>query len=123
MIAPRGYIAGPLSEDPLPNVRRAMDAWHVLADAGFVPFCPHLSYYLHLHRQRPYQEWLHHDLVWLGLCDAVLRLPGASPGAELECLYAAERGIPVFDTLDGLLRAFGRQRAVPATKPEAIAGP
>jgi hypothetical protein len=110
MIRPaRIYIAGPYSGNPLPNVRRAMDAWHALADAGFVPFIPHLTHYLHLHRQRPYEDWLAHDLAWLSTCNAVLRLPGPSPGADLECVRAVELAIPIFDSMETLFKAFGRR--------------
>lgn len=109
MRAPRIYIAGPYSNAPEANVSRAMAAWHALADVGFVPYCPHLTHFLHLHQRRDYQEWLAHDLQWLALCNAVLRLPGDSSGADIETLYAIERAIPVFRTIEVLVQAFGRR--------------
>lgn len=36
----------------------------------------------------------------LARCDAVLRLPGASTGADQDVAIAQERGIPVFHSLD-----------------------
>lgn len=103
----RIYIAGPYTGgDVAENVAAAMEAWHKLADAGLYPFCPHLSHFLHIHRQRPYAEWLDHDLAWLDACHAVLRLPGRSPGAgaDGEVARANEMGIPVFVDLEGLVR-------------------
>ena len=103
MILARVYIAGPYTVgDPQANVNRAIDAWHAFADAGFIPFCPHLSHYLHVHRHRQYAEWLRHDLQWLALCDAVLRLPGESFRADSEVAFAVENRIPVFASIDEL---------------------
>lgn len=123
MRVPRIYIAGPYSNAPEANVNRAMAAWHALADAGFVPFLPHLSHYLHLHRQRDYQEWLAHDLQWLALCNAVLRLPGDSPGADVECLYAVERAVPVFHSVEALVQAFGRRNGTSGAAAKKIDAP
>ena len=36
----------------------------------------------------------------LAHCDAVLRLPGASQGADQDVAIARERGIPVFDRIE-----------------------
>jgi hypothetical protein len=48
-----------------------------------------------------YEEILHptaHRL--LELCDAVLRLPGASKGADNDVKIATERGLPVYHSLE-----------------------
>jgi hypothetical protein len=36
------------------------------------------------------------DFEWLKCCDAVLRLPGESTGADREVALAKELGIPVY---------------------------
>ncbi len=91
------YIAGPYTlNDVAENVANAMLAWHELADAGFAPFCPHLSHFLHMQKQRPYNEWMSQDLVWLKKCDAVLRLPGESIWADSETKEAQRLEIPLF---------------------------
>lgn len=91
------YIAGPYTKpDPAVNTARAMEVWHTLADAGLVPFCPHLSHFLHIARGRPYEEWLAHDIAWLKKCDVLLRMPGESSGADGEVDVANSEGIPVF---------------------------
>jgi hypothetical protein len=105
------YVAGPLTHgDQAANVRAAMDAAEVLMDAGLYPFVPHLSWFSHLTSPRPYEEWLSYDLGWLKRCDAVLRLPGHSPGAERECSMATFLGIPVFRDVDALLEQAAVQR-------------
>ena len=93
----RVYIAGPYTRpDPCVNTNRAMAAWDLLWGLGFAPFCPHWSHYQHTHIPRPYEDWLAYDLEWLRTCDAVLRLPGESSGADKEVAEAVRLGIPVF---------------------------
>ena len=36
----------------------------------------------------------------LEMCDAVLRIPGESRGADLECGIARDRGMPVYTSID-----------------------
>ena len=38
-----------------------------------------------------YETWMEYDLAWLGACEALLRLPGHSPGADREVRYALGR--------------------------------
>jgi len=101
----RVYIAGPLESgpDPAANVRRALDAATALLDAGLVPYVPHLTWFWNESHPRPRETWLALDREWLSTCDAVLRLPGESPGSELEELWARELGLPVFPSLGELL--------------------
>jgi hypothetical protein len=49
-------------------------------------------------------------------CDAVLRLPGASTGADNDVRIARERGIPVYHSLDEI------PRVAPEVVPEPSAG-
>jgi hypothetical protein len=102
------YIAGPYSggntED---NVRAALMAAHAIMDLGATPFVPHLSHYLHLLRPRSYEEWMDYDFVWLDRSDALLRLPGISPGAEREVKRMQALNRPVFHTLATLAAYLG----------------
>ena len=101
----RVYVAGPYSSgDVAANVRNAYAAATRLADAGFAPFVPHHTHFWHLLFPRPYEEWLRLDLAFLPCCDAVLRLPGESSGADAEAREATTLRIPVFDDLEELLR-------------------
>ena len=98
----RVYVAGPYTRgDVAANVAAAMDCGDQLIRAGFAPFVPHLSHFLHLHHAQPYKVWLDLDLEWLPLCDVMVRLPGESPGAEIETVRATELGIPIV-RLNGL---------------------
>jgi hypothetical protein len=42
------------------------------------------------------EHWLAWDFQWLSVCDALVRLPGESKGADREVAFCAERGVPVF---------------------------
>lgn len=107
MIA-RVYIAGPYtSGDVAVNVRAAYEAANRLADAGFAPYVPHATHFWHMLFPRPYNFWLELDSKFLPVCEAVLRLPGASNGADGEVKQAEELGIPVFDDVRALVAHFG----------------
>ena len=100
----RIYVAGPYTKgDVAVNVRNAFEAADKLADAGFAPFVPHGTHFWHFAFPRPYEEWLKLDLAFLPVCDAVLRLPGLSSGADAEVVEAERLGIPVYYDLDVLV--------------------
>ena len=102
----RIFIAGPYTNgEPILNVKAALDVASVLLDAGHAPFVPHLCHFWHFLHDRDYQVWIDYDLEWLAACDAVLRLPGESPGADGEIARAFELGIPVYHELADLLGA------------------
>jgi hypothetical protein len=83
----------------------------VLSEYGFIPFIPHLSHFWDKICPRSYQFWCDYGLEWLAVCQAVLRLPGESPGADRECEWAQELGIPVFYNLRELLTWRERREA------------
>lgn len=101
------YVAGPLGqgskEEQEANVRNAIDAADKLLQAGAAPFVPHLFYHWDLRHKHGYEEWLELDRAWLESCDCVLRLPGASVGADLEMEWAAGLSMPVFHSIEDLL--------------------
>lgn len=99
------YIAGPITKgNSFTNCYRAIQAWHELHRLGFCPFCPHLSALIELAGfELPHAAWIEHDLEWVKVCDAVLRLPGESTGADLEERFAKERGIPVCTSIEALV--------------------
>jgi len=98
------YIAGPYTEGVVKeNVAEAIKAASIIQMEGYVPFIPHLNYYWHELYPLNYEDWMQYDFAWLARCDAILRLPGYSPGAEREVQRAADLGIPVFYGLADLL--------------------
>jgi hypothetical protein len=103
MSRPWVYVAGPYTQpDPAVNTRTALRAGDRLWDAGAVPIVPHLTHLWHLVEPQPYAHWLALGRELLTRCDALLRLPGASPGADEEVALAKALDIPV---LDGMERA------------------
>ena len=91
------YIAGPYTNgDPVLNVRKAIEAGEQLIELGYTPFIPHLSHLWHLINPHEYDYWIKYDREWLERCDALLRLPGYSDGADDEESYAISLGKPVF---------------------------
>jgi hypothetical protein len=105
VVMKRVYVAGPYSEgDVAHNVRKAYEAAHQLADHGFAPFVPHHTHLWQMIFPRPYEEWLRLDLAFLSCCDALLRLPGRSSGADGEVEAARKLGIAVFEDIETVVR-------------------
>lgn len=110
------YVAGPISKGDLAeNVRRAHDAGLRLLKAGLSPIVPHGSCFWGNRTAAPaslanaivwrpevlpvgttHEDWYGADLAIVRRCDAVLRLPGESAGADMECREAMAHGIPAF---------------------------
>lgn len=95
-LPPLIYLAGPYTHpDPVENTHHMIRIADALLDLDVVPIVPHLSMFWHLLCPRPYGDWLTYDLHLLLRCDAVLRVPGVSSGADGELRVARRLGIPV----------------------------
>lgn len=93
---PRIYIAGPYTVgDVGVNVRKAIEVADRLRFLGGVPHVPHLNHLWHLAFPHDYEYWMALDMDWLAVCDWIVRIPGESPGADREEVFAKARGIPV----------------------------
>jgi hypothetical protein len=88
------------------KINEAVDAYLKLIDLGFSPFCPQLSVFCELLQpgRISYEKWLEYDFDIIKSSDAVLRIPGVSPGADRECEYARSIGVPVYFMYDLLLK-------------------
>jgi hypothetical protein len=106
---PLVYLAGPYSSpDPVLNTHTVVEIASRLVDEGLVtPTVPHLTLLWHVIQPRELDFWYEYDLALVARCDAVLRLPGASTGADKETAFAESRGIPVF-TDEAALREWAR---------------
>ena len=105
MRLPRIYISGPVTKgDRQHNFDQAADAQRVLLDAGFAPLNPMLTMALPYAWDVPHDDWVACDLEWVKKADAVLRLPGESPGADTEVAFAVQRGIRVYTDIDELIQ-------------------
>jgi len=89
----------------LRNTENAMAVWHQLADLGFMPYCPHLSHFLHEYSARERQSWLAHSRHWLTKCDTML-ICGWSEGVTMEAGVAMSLHIPVFSDIESLCKAY-----------------
>jgi hypothetical protein len=100
----RVYLSGPISNGGAdePEIQkhymaRAAAAAQEIMDMGYAVLCPHLT----VHQEEltgvynSHETWIENDLPWVGVADVVVRLPGASKGADYECDYARKIGIPV----------------------------
>lgn len=105
----RIFISGPIAAgDRVENLAAALQAFRVLADHGFAPFCPHLSMFIAFSMPGiRYEDWMQIDLPWVEVADAVLRLPGESKGADQECQLALQRGLTVYHNLGRLIEKMG----------------
>lgn len=110
------YVAGPVSRgDVTENVRKAHEVGLELLKKGFSVIVPHGSCFWgncicelgELSSDKAfmaqtdilgaaYQDFLDCDLEIVRRCDAVLRLPGESPGADKEVAEANKHGVHVF---------------------------
>ena len=96
----RIYVAGPFSKgNQMQNVHTAIGAADMLVVKGHTPFIPHLTAFWSLVYSHPDDFWYAYDLEWLKVCDALLRLPGPSVGADNEVRQAKAQGKPVYYSL------------------------
>ena len=99
------FIAGPYAGDQAINVRNALKVADRLLERGYVPYVPHLTHFWDLVFPRFRLEWITLHANWLRRCDALLRLPGLSAGADEEVDLAHTLDIPVFTSVNALLEA------------------
>jgi nucleoside 2-deoxyribosyltransferase len=101
---PLVYVAGPYSRpDPVENTHRTIRIASELCAEGLVtPVVPHLTMLWHAVEPHPLEHWYEYDLAVLARCDALLRLEGASTGADAEVEFARAREIPVFASREDL---------------------
>ncbi len=104
----RIYISGPLtsSGNERENVDAAIVVTRQLIEAGFAPFCPHLSLQVDPTAEYSHATWMQVDLPWVDVSDAMIRLPGESVGADIEEAHAATIGVPVFRSVAELVKHF-----------------
>ena len=91
------YIAGPYQlGDIALNVRNAVCAAEVVSSLGYTPVIPHLTHFWHMLFPHEREFWLEIDRALLHRCDALVRIPGPSEGADGEGKYAMNLNITVY---------------------------
>lgn len=105
------FIAGPYTlGDVAMNVRRACSCAEEVRRRGHLPFVPHLFHLWHLLSPHEYEYWTAMDDEWLAACDAIIRLPGKSPGADREIALARMLGIEIVESIETLPRPIWHAR-------------
>ncbi len=99
------YIASPYTlGDKIINVNRQLDTADRLMDLGLCPVIPLLTHFQEIRKSRMYKEWMRIDFEKIRRSDAVLRLFGASKGADREVRYAVKKQIPVFFDIEDVIK-------------------
>lgn len=108
----RVYIAGPITRtdyygSQFANVRAGIRAGERLLAAGHAPYVPHLNFIWEMMHPHETHHWYALDNKWIEVCDALVRLPGDSPGADAEVALAERLGIPVYQGVEHFLQEGG----------------
>jgi len=102
------YISGPYTKgDVAANVQQAMWAGLAVLDHGHTPLIPHLSHFLHILSQRPWDRWIEMDRALIHVSDELIRLDGESKGADIEVNLALSLHIPVYHGMGEWLERSG----------------
>lgn len=100
------YVAGPLGTGPAvwQNVRNAVEMGDRIVRRGMCPIIPHLSVLWAMISPQAVElshaEWLKLCFAQIRRCDALVWLPGDSPGTAAEVVFARELGKPTSQYLD-----------------------
>lgn len=117
------YVAGPYSQantgDLVENVRKAIQAGEVVKRHGHLPFVPHLFHLWDLMSPHEREYWMSMDLEWVEKCQVLLRLPGESPGADLEIQHAKDYGLVVLFGIEEFIEWSDTQISPPSSPSEA----
>lgn len=111
---PKVYISGPINKgNRNHNLFQAHEAHRQLMLAGYAPLNPMITMQLPFAWELdfPHELWLECDLPWVEVADVVLRLPGESAGADIECNHAHKVGVPVVYSFAELEERFKREAA------------
>jgi hypothetical protein len=115
------YISGPMSTsgEPGQNLHNAVKASAKLVYEGFLTYVPHLTWLQHaIQPWVAVRTWERMTLAWVSRCDILLRLPGDSKGADEEVERANSLSIPVFCSVDDVIRYYRKEGDAHGLNPE-----
>jgi hypothetical protein len=104
----RLYLAGPITGDGREatmqaNVAHAFRVGRDIAAEGvWTPFIPHSDWYWPDRDVFDHGDYMDMDLPWVRASGALYRIPGVSPGADLEVRVARRHSIPCAFDLEQL---------------------
>ncbi len=81
------------------NVYHSLDVADELLKKGHIPIAPLLFHFWNVVSPKSDEEWLRLDKAYICMADCLLRLPGESKGADIECAYAEGRGMTVYHSI------------------------
>jgi hypothetical protein len=99
------YLATPITAgNRNKNYYEACEAERILMLKGFAPCNPAHTMVLPFAWQPEFTHsmWLDCCFPLIERCDALLRLPGYSVGADAECTHAKNKNIPLFYSIEEL---------------------
>jgi len=97
------YIASPYTTgDKDHNVFRQIAAAEQISTIGAIPYIPLLSHYWDEVYSHDWEFWIDICKEMVLRCDALIRLPGESRGADIEVDFALQNNIPVFHSFERL---------------------
>jgi len=107
----RVYLSSPITlGDRNRNLYVACRAQKSLMEKGYAAWNPVLSMLAPFAWEKnpriTHETWIECDLAWVAVADCVLRIPGESRGADIECDYARCRGIPVYNSIAEVRKAY-----------------
>lgn len=99
------YIASPYSSyaNKQAAVDAQIDAFATLRDLGYEPIAPLLSHYIDQRHPASYERWMQWCLAMVRVSDVLLRVGGASDGADREVAEARRLGKPVVYGIDSFI--------------------
>lgn len=102
----RIFISAPYSKgDVAQNVHNAIHAADYVSRLGHFPYNPLMTHFWHMLIPHEYEFWMAQDEEWLKFCDAILRLPGESAGADREVQIASDLGLVVYGSVFDIPKA------------------
>ena len=108
LLTPRGVKSANGAIEYLMNISDNVDASLEVFFAKYSPFCPALDFLYFIKSKKRITEAMikKHSKDWLEVCDAIVLTPDweKSSGTVAEIKYAEKLGIPVFKTLEELLK-------------------
>ena len=103
------YLSGPITEgNQRRNYQQAVDAQIAVMSLGHSVLNPMLT--MQLPDSFSWSVWMECCLPWVASSDIILRLPGYSRGAELECRHARTHGITICSSIADLIDTISRHQ-------------
>ena len=100
------YIAGPMTHgNQFDNFKNAIAVADRIFKRGHCVVVPQLTFFWNMLHENSYEAWLAMDFQWISKCDALVRIPGLSDGADREVVFAHKSQKLVFQGLNEFMNS------------------